>query len=147
MKALEVFINGQRVCVAGVGDSGVLNTIVNWVGRPAGTREKVHKTDYDGDADDGSERDDLFLQIGGLNSESGEHYRWDSPSICVGDEVRVKILEAQNVDPPNEKITFEKRTCVGEYRQHLKECSSWFTPEERTQMIKELVSELQNQDG
>ena len=59
MKALEVFINGHRVCLAGVGDDGVLNAIVNWVGGP--------------------DRDqDFFLQVGGLDSRADEHLRWEA---------------------------------------------------------------------
>jgi hypothetical protein len=51
MKAFEVFINGHRLCLAGVGDNGVLSAIVNWVGGPA--------------------RDEhIFLSLGGLDSGS-----------------------------------------------------------------------------
>ena len=147
MKALEVFINGQRVCLAGVGDNGVLHTIVNWVGRPERSDEVDREARTNEDEEDDWEQEEVFLSIGGLNSETREHYRWNTPTINVGDEVQIKIREAENVDPPNEKKIFEKRTCVSEYRQHLKESSGWLTPEERNQMIKELVVELQNDDG
>ena len=128
MKALEVFINGHRVCLAGVGDDGVLNAIVNWVGGP--------------------DRDqDFFLQVGGLDSRADEHLRWEVPSIGVGAEVLVRVVEAATVDPPSERIRHEKKTCVGEYRQHLRECSGWLTSDERQQLIRELIAELQVQDA
>jgi hypothetical protein len=128
MKALEVFINGHHLCVAGVGDDGVLSAIVNWVGGP-------------------DKEENFFLQIGGLDSRADEHLRWESPSIGVGAEVLVRVVEAATVDPPRERIRYEKKTCVDEYRQHLRECSRWLTPDERRQLLRELVAELQAQDA
>ena len=85
MKALEVFINGHRVCLAGVGDDGVLNAIVNSIGNP-------------------KREDDIFLSVGGLDCVTDEHLRWESPSIGVGAEVLVRVIEAAEVDPPSERI-------------------------------------------
>ena len=128
MKALEVFINGHRVCLAGVGDDGVLNAIVNSIGNP-------------------KREDDIFLSVGGLDCVTDEHLRWESPSIGVGAEVLVRVIEAAEVDPPSERIRYEKKTCVDEYRQHLRECSGCLTPDERRQLIQELIAELQAADA
>jgi hypothetical protein len=38
MIALEVSRNGKRLCVAGVGDNGVVTAMVVWNGRPTRTR-------------------------------------------------------------------------------------------------------------
>jgi hypothetical protein len=128
MKALEVFVNGLRVSLAGVGDDGVLNAIVSWVGHSG-------------------RDDDLFLQIGGLDSQTNEHLHWKAPSIGVGAEVLVRVIEAVTVDPPSERIRYEKQTCVDEYRQQLQECSGWLTPAEGRQLLQELIAELQALDA
>ena len=36
---------------------------------------------------------------------------------------------------------------MGEYRQHLRECSGWLTSDERQQLIRKLIAELQVQDA
>jgi len=33
MRAFEVYINGERACLAGIGDDGVLTAIVSWVSK------------------------------------------------------------------------------------------------------------------
>lgn len=94
MKAFEVFINGHRLSLIGVGDAGVLTAIVNWVGRPDPER-------------------DLFLSLGGLDRHSNEHLRWNVPSISVGAEVLVRVVEAPVVDPPDSRYRSEKQDRVG----------------------------------
>jgi hypothetical protein len=80
MIALEVFVNGQQLCLTGVGDHGVLNAIVTWVGKPG--------------------QSELFMHVGGLDSSSDENLRWAVPAIQVGTEVTIKVVEATAVDPP-----------------------------------------------
>jgi len=40
MICFEVKINGNKVCVAGVGESGVLSSIINWVKRDSTDDER-----------------------------------------------------------------------------------------------------------
>jgi hypothetical protein len=80
MVALEVFVDGRRVCIAGVGDNGVLNAIVNSVGLPG--------------------EEEVFMHVGGLDCTSDEHIRWAVPMISVGSEVTIRVVEAEAVDPP-----------------------------------------------
>jgi hypothetical protein len=83
VKAFEVFVNGQRLCRAGIGDDGVLSVVLNWVGgKPPRTA-------------DGS----FDFHILGINSATTEHVHWPSPEIAVGDEITIKILEADSVVP------------------------------------------------
>lgn len=133
MKALEVFISGHRLCLAGVGDNGVLNAIVSWVGSP------------------GRGDDDIFLSVGGLDSVSREHRRWNVPSIGVGSEILVRVVEATSVDPPDKRIrakrrTTKKRTTLEEYRESLRELSEELTEDERRQLLRELIAELESKD-
>ena len=81
MYAFKVSLNGKKLCLAGVGERGVL-AIVNWVARDRGT--------------------DLFMEVGGLANE--EHVAWiKQKHLRVGDEIRVKIVEAGSVDKPVER--------------------------------------------
>jgi hypothetical protein len=86
MKAFSVLVNGQKVATIGIGDSGVLSAIVNWVpNRPP---------------EIGGE---FSLSLGGLAHRvgaSGEHLRWQAPSLGVGDEVTIRLVEVEQVDPP-----------------------------------------------
>jgi hypothetical protein len=79
MRAFKVSLNGTNLFVAGVGDTGVLSAIVNWV------------------ANDQAE--DLFLQVGGLANQ--QNIDWTGVKrLRVGDEIRVRIVEASSVDKP-----------------------------------------------
>jgi hypothetical protein len=83
MHAFKVSLNGKKLCLAGVGERGVLlSAIANWVA--------------------GDRRADLFMEVGGLANE--EHVAWiKQKQLRVGDEIRVKIVEAGSVDKPVEK--------------------------------------------
>jgi hypothetical protein len=84
MRAFEVFVNGEKLCVAGIGDDGVLTSIVTWVARHG--------------------EGDLTVSVGGLYSQTEEHVNWISQRpLSVGDEVHVKIVETDSVDTPARK--------------------------------------------
>jgi hypothetical protein len=123
MKAHEVFINGRRVCLAGVGDDGVLSTIVNWVGDPSG--------------------DDYCLTVTGLDNRTGQHFKWDIPPVEVGAEVLVRLVEVPAVDSPSEWTQYEKQVGVELCRRYFRECGAQLTGEERAQLLRELIAELE----
>ena len=82
MRAFKVSLNGKKLCLAGVGERGVLSAIVNWVAGERGA--------------------DLFMDVGGLANE--EHVTWiKQKQLRVGDKVVVKIIKAGSVDKPVEK--------------------------------------------
>src|SRR5260370_38971102 len=82
MRAFKVSLNGKKLCLAGVGDHGVLSAIVNWVAGDRGA--------------------DLFMHVGGLASE--EHVAWvKQKKLSVGDEIQIKIIDVRSVDKPVEK--------------------------------------------
>ena len=88
MRAFEVSVNGERLCLAGIGDDGVLTTIVNWLARPG----------------DGS----LHLEVGGLISPTKEHVTWvRQKPLSVGDNVQVKIVEIEAADNPITKYRLD----------------------------------------
>jgi hypothetical protein len=124
MKALDVSINGHRLCLAGVGDDGVLHAIVNWVGGPGREEE-------------------ISLSVGGLDCATDEHLRWKVPTIGLGAEVLVRILETNSVDPPNERVRSERPTTLDQYRDCLRQFSEELTEDERQELLRELVADLE----
>lgn len=83
MRAFEVYSNDRKLCVAGIGDDGVLTAIVNWV------------------AKEGS--GDLFLTVGGLVSPVSEFVNWVRQDLAVGDTITVKIVETSSADAPRSR--------------------------------------------
>jgi len=80
MRAFRVSLNGKRICVAGVGEHGVLNATV----------------DYVGDGRGGT----VSLRVGGLFTPTEEHAIWKRLGLKVGDKVAVTVIEAESVDKP-----------------------------------------------
>jgi hypothetical protein len=80
MRAFEISLNGKKLCVAGVGNDGVLSAVVDWVVKP--------------------EHGDLDLTVGGLISYR-EHVYWiRREPLDVNDEIKVRIIEADQVEEP-----------------------------------------------
>jgi hypothetical protein len=86
MKAFEVFVNGERLCLAGIAGRCVLTVIIGHV------KGKVDPVD------------DLYLHVGGLISETDEHVIWSKAQLKTDDEVRVRIIESDTADEPKERL-------------------------------------------
>jgi hypothetical protein len=89
MKAFDVRVNGKRLCVAGIGDDGVLNTMIDHLA--------------------GHGRNEVRLTVGGLLSPTEEHLRWEHLSLNVGDKVEVQIFETETVDDPKDRFRVKDR--------------------------------------
>jgi len=89
MICFEVHRNGARLCLAGLGEGGGLHAILGMVDR---TRE------------DGTTYRDLTFDIGGLHEpEPGvqDFVDWVKlRDLAVGDEITIRIVEADEADPP-----------------------------------------------
>jgi hypothetical protein len=84
MIAFEIYLNDQKLCRAGIGDSGVLSAIVNWSAATMAT---------------GIRNESLFLNMGGLVNPEGKHVSWiNQKPLAVGDKIQVNIVEADSVD-------------------------------------------------
>jgi hypothetical protein len=82
MLAFNVSLNGKKLCLAGVGEVGVLSAITSWVA--------------------GDRGEDLFLHVGGLANE--EHIDWvKRKRLHVGDEIRVEIVATESAAKPVRK--------------------------------------------
>ena len=98
MKCFEVTINGEKVCTAGIGDDGVLTSIVSFVMR-SNTSDKAGESPND-------KSESLDLRVGGLaNREASatEHVEWLHQGLTVGDEIVIRIIEATVCDEPKSK--------------------------------------------
>jgi len=96
--ALEVFINGRKLALAGAEDLVVLSSIVDAVGKLGrkASGPKGRSKGYD-----------LFLSVGGLTGRKDgrpdEHLRWaELKRLKVGDEISVRLRRITVADPPTE---------------------------------------------
>jgi len=79
MRAFEVYLNKKRLCLAGIGDNGVMSAILNHViGGKGG--------------------DEVNFRVGGLVVPANEHVIWKELKLNTGDEIRVRIVESKVVD-------------------------------------------------
>ena len=104
MRAFVTYLNGRKLCTAGVGADGVLSAILTWTG-PVGSRARSEQRGI---------LEELFLDVGGLISPADEHVRWRHHRIKVGDEICIKVVESTRVDPPRHR---EKRDRTRELRE------------------------------
>ena len=101
MRAFEISLNGEKLCVAGIVDDGVLSAIVNWV--------------------TGENAADLFLSVRGLISPLDEHVSWiRQRRLRVGDEIQVRVVEETLVDKPKRRY---RRDRTKELRAKKKLCA------------------------
>jgi len=94
MRAFRVSLNGKKLCTAGVGDDGVLTTIVTSVTGIRNTSSDDSKSVHS---------EDLFIEVAGLISSRREHVSWLQRSLRVGDDVRITVLERGSVDRPRSR--------------------------------------------
>jgi hypothetical protein len=83
MKAFEVFVNGVRACTAGVAHDGVVSVIAHHFA--------------------GCGHDDSRLGAAALDVTNREYLHWDCPSLSLGDEITIRLVETQKVDVPARK--------------------------------------------
>ena len=95
MVGYEVFLNGKRLCLAGVGDTGVLCTGLTW----------VHTNENSGHN----------VRVGGLADR--EHLDWVDHELHVGDIVEVRVLEVATVDTPSRRVAVEPSIAEERERQ------------------------------
>ena len=81
MRAFEIYLNDEKLCVAGIGEDGVLSATAVWVSK--------------------NDEGDVFLDVSGLISETEKHVRWvRQESLRDGDTIQIKVVQSQTVDPP-----------------------------------------------
>ena len=94
MKCFEVTINGQKVCTAGIGEYGVLNSVLSFVGGK--------------ESSDQAPSENLELTVFGVSTSTvgaSEHIEWLRRALVAGDEIVIRIIEASECDQPASKET------------------------------------------
>ena len=123
MVAFEVFRNDEKLCVAGIGDFGVLIACVNWV---AHSPEKLEERKAAGTWE--PPPTELNVQVSGL--QSGEttplHREWIDATLRVGDQIKIHVIDAPQVDPAASEhrdkpgdVLEQKRAYVRQYAKEL----------------------------
>jgi hypothetical protein len=121
MICFDVFVNGKRLCRAGVGAAGVLTAIVDWVGSAPQSPRLRGRTVEGG----------LLLHVGGLYSPDDNtdiHPRWATQQLMPGDEVVVKIVKAERADEPVEKQVNTREFIEQEQRKYYLAMKKKFEP-------------------
>ena len=91
MIAFKIHLNGEKLCVAGIGEHGVLAQHLTWSQR----KPKA-------DAEEKPDVTKTRLHVGGLAND--EHVDWiKRTEMSVGDEVVIKIVEVESADEPTHR--------------------------------------------
>jgi hypothetical protein len=89
MIALQVNLNGERVCTAGLGSYGLVGSSISW--------RRITVPDSD------EIQECLVLIVSGLATEGG-HQQWAYRTLAVGDRLRTTIVETGSPDSPIERL-------------------------------------------
>ncbi len=88
MVAFEVHVNGKHLVTAGVGQDGVLSTILSWaIGPPPRVGHGA-----------------MRFGVGG--ADATDHLDWKVPEVGVGDEITIKLVnvEADAITAPTSRF-------------------------------------------
>jgi len=91
MRVFDVFVNDEKLCRAGVGDDGVLDTIVTWVKLTGEAAEEARRSNVP--------VEETTLHVGGLSNHT--HQRWVQRMLTVGDHVTIAVASARHADAPS----------------------------------------------
>ncbi len=91
MIAFEIRLNGEKVCLAGIGEHGVMSQHLSW-------SQRAPKAD----SNEKPERAKPHFHIGGLVNQ--EHIDWiRHQDVEIGDEVTIRIVEVESADEPTHR--------------------------------------------
>ena len=96
MIALEVSLNGKKICTAGAEDMAVLSAIVTASGKLGKKTVPARPDDTTGE---------IFYSVGGLTARpdptTDVHKRWKSiDPLKLGDTILIRVVETQKADRP-----------------------------------------------
>ena len=129
MICFEIILNRRRLCVAGVGDSGVLSTIISWVGGSPAAPSKRGRT----------RAGDAQLHVGGLYNPEPHvnvHPRWINKRLKAGDEVTVRVIKCNHPDIAKEKTIQTDDDIREQQRQYYLSVKEQFEPSEHSARAK-----------
>jgi hypothetical protein len=93
MTAFIVLVNGKKVCSIALEPENGRSIDLVW---------------------GGNAEDALFLHVGGMDGDD-YHVRWEVPKVRIGDEITIRIADADTGDPPTvrkkvEELNKEQKT-------------------------------------
>ena len=89
MLAFDVLVNGKRLCLAGTAPNDVISTIISWARRTPDT---------------------INFHVGGISSgNSHVQIDWTTPTISIGDEITIRLVDAETYDEPDERRPMRSR--------------------------------------
>ena len=74
----------------------------------------------------GNIEEELTLNVSGLLSSKNEHVRWSESKVTIGDEVRVRIVSAESVDPPDNRSTEDPAADIGRQERYVEQMAKRF---------------------
>ncbi len=83
MTALEIQVNGKRICVAGKEGLNILSAAVTWI----------------------KSREAWDFRVRGITDQAGyeEHLSWLDQQLSTGDSVTITVVETQGSDEPKRR--------------------------------------------
>ena len=88
MRAFEIYLNGRKLCTAGLGEAGVVTSAITWVRGP-----------------NPKEPEGMDFRVGGLVSRTNTFIDWMHRRLREGDEVRVLVCQKTKVSKPKKTRT------------------------------------------
>lgn len=125
MICFRVEINGKKLCTAGVGEFGVLTTVLSLVRN----RQQAHSV--------GEGAAEAQLKVSGttsLTDSNDENVEWTGSSLNVGDEVRITVTDQLQPDDPTQRTTRDPALELERTKAHYE----W--------LITELEKEVETRD-
>ena len=119
MRVFDVFVNDQRLCRAGVGRYGVLDTIVSWAKLTGQAAAEARRRN--------APVEELRLHVGGLNRNT--HYRWVQRALRVDDRISVTVGSARSPDKPAFSTVDDPRVREQRERQYYERLKQKFEPD------------------
>lgn len=85
-----MYLNKKKLCLAGIGNDGVLNTFIDYVGA-------------------NGRRETSVAVAGLITSKTGdEHVRWiKRRKLRTGDEIKIKVLKGESADKPKQRHRYD----------------------------------------
>lgn len=121
-------VNGERLCLAGIGEYGVLSAIATWA-----RREGPPPPGRDG-ADEDWTDETLQLDVGGFyrggSEGNGEHVRWLTRELAAGDVITIQILDTPSSDEPSTRTPYIAKDETNREREYYMRLKRKFEPRE-----------------
>jgi len=106
MRAFEAYLNGRKLCVAGIPEAGVVTAALTWVTGP-----------------DPKEPEDMDFRVGGLISRTHTFVDWSHRLLKDGDEIRLVVCEKTRVSKPKKTRTESEKDRKRMKLEYLKRLS------------------------